>query len=116
MALVAEGALVGFARDMRPEWALRARAICIWGENYADVSCPGHEGFYAAYRRIFGRPFGDEVVLDLHRDQEETYYLIDWHLFRVVVVASYPGNSEIRAFTNLSPTFHWPRIVTHRKK
>jgi hypothetical protein len=82
---------MGNDTDDRPEWTQKQAAVRVWCEDDATCSHPDHEGLNAAWRRIYG---GDlPVALESWDGGDATYSLMPG---RIVVIASYPGNSEIR--------------------
>lgn len=79
-------------KSNRPDWARPDRSTRIWSEDDATTSLPDHEGVAAAHERLRGMAI--PRPLETWDDGESVYKLLPGG---IVVVDSYPGNSEIRS-------------------
>jgi len=77
--------------DRRPSWTEPAASKRVWSEDDADIGCQGHETLDAAFKRLY--PKKTRAPIKKWDEGDATYELLSGG---IVIVASYPGNSEIR--------------------
>lgn len=75
----------------RPEWTYKRRARPVWVEDDATCSQCDHEGLRTAWRRLFKTEMPEAV--ETWNGGDAVYLRMPGDL---VVIESYPGNSEIR--------------------
>lgn len=91
----------------RPNWTDSKSSKRVWSEDDADVGYPGHEFLEAAFKRIYKKEI--PALHDLWDGGDALFKLVrEGNLF-VVLVASYPGNSEIREISVYSDVKVSPR-------
>jgi hypothetical protein len=74
-----------------PDWTSSLNASKVWSEDDADVGLPGHVTLVAAFSRRYKLPILDPV--EVWDEGDAVYKLLP---AGIVLVESYPGNSEIR--------------------